>query len=258
VAFLAAGCSDDETGPQEVGLLWEDNFDGPADQLPDATKWRFDLGTDWGNDQLEYDTGRPENASLDGNGNLRIIARQESYEGSSYTSARLTTKGLFDHTRGRYEARIKLPLGRGLWPAFWLLGANVDAISWPACGEIDIMEYKGQEPNRVHGTIHGPGYSGGNAIGGQFTLPGNGFDQAFHTFAIEWTEASITWLVDDQVYQRRSPADLPSNARWAFDHPFFIILNLAVGGNYVGDPDGSTVFPQTMLVDWVRVYGVAD
>ena len=153
---------------------------------------------------------------------------------------------------------MKMPSGQGLWPAFWLLGSNISTAPWPACGEIDIMEYRGQETNLVHGALHGPGYSGASPISAHYDLPGNGFDAAFHIFAVEWTQGTITWLVDDQVYQRLTAADLPGSARWVFDHPFNIMLNLAVGGGYVGDPDASTVFPQTMLVDWVRVYSTGD
>jgi len=236
-------------------LLWADEFDGPAGQLPATSKWRFDIGTDWGNDQLEFDTDRPENVALDGNGNLAIVARAESYEGCDYTSGRINTRGLFAQTRGRFEARLKLPVGHGLWPAFWLLGENIETVGWPSCGEIDIMEYRGQEPNTVHGSLHGPGYSGGGAISGHFILPGNGFDADFHIFAVEWDATGITWLVDGLVYQRRGPADLPAGANWVFDHPFFIVLNLAVGGSFVDGPDASTQFPQTLLIDWVQVYG---
>ncbi len=257
LAILGAGCSSDED-PEEGTLLWADEFDGPAGQAPASDRWRFDIGTDWGNDQLEWDTDRPENVSLDGEGNLAIVARQESFEGCAYTSGRITTKGLFSQERGRFEARIKLPVGQGLWPAFWLLGADIDYVGWPACGEIDIMEYRGQEPNFVNGALHGPGYSGSGSISARYTLPGDGFDATFHVFAVEWTTNSITWLVDDQVYQRRTVDDLPGAANWVFNHPFNIILNLAVGGNYVGSPDATTVFPQTMLVDWVRVYAVAN
>ena len=259
LAFLLplAGCSDDDggTGPQEIVLIWADEFEGPAGQSPDPAKWRFDIGTDWGNDQLEYDTDRPENVSLDGDGRLAITAREEQYEGQPYTSGRIKTQGRFARTYGRFEARIELPVGQGLWPAFWLLGADIESRGWPLCGEIDIMEYRGQEPNVVHGSLHGPGYSGGGAVTGRFTLPGAGFDQGFHVFAVEWEPERITWLVDGVVYQRRTPEDLPGGTGWVFDHPFFIILNVAVGGNFVGDPDASTGFPQTMLVDWVRVYG---
>jgi beta-glucanase (GH16 family) len=247
------GCQSDEELEEWV-LAWQDEFDGPKNQLPDGTKWRFDIGTDWGNAQLEYDTDRPENVSLDGNGNLAITARKENYNNSEYTSGRINTLGFFAQTRGRFEARIRLPIGQGIWPAFWLLGANFPSVGWPECGEIDILEYRGQEPNIVHGSIHGPGYSGGQAITGRFTLPGAGFDAAFHVFAIEWNENRILWLIDDQPYQSFTPGDLPGASRWVFDHPFFIILNVAVGGHFVGPPNPQTTFPQTMLVDWVRVY----
>ena len=250
------GCSSAGTDPEEVVLLWEDDFTGEAGQPPDPATWRFDIGTDWGNAQLEYDTARPANVSLDGEGHLAITAREEQYQGAAYTSGRITTRGRPGWLRGRFEARIRLPVGQGIWPAFWMLGENFDAVGWPACGEIDIMEYRGQEPNCVHGSLHGPGYSGGAAVTGRFVLPGDGFDAGFHVFAIEWDEEGIRWFVDGLLYQRRTAADLPPGGRWVFDHPFFIILNVAVGGNFVGAPDASTQFPQTMLVDWVRVYGL--
>lgn len=233
-------------------LVWEDDFNGPAGQLPDASKWGFDIGTDWGNQQLEYDTDRPENASLDGNGNLAIVARSESYAGSAFTSARMTTKGLFEQAYGRFEARIKMPWGPGIWPAFWLLGADIDQVPWPQCGEIDVMEYRGQQPNVIHGTVHGPGYSGGAAITKSFGFAQDRFDKDFHVFAIEWGEDFINYYVDDTPYQTITPEDVPGE--WVYDHPFFIILNVAVGGNYVGFPTQDTNFPQTMLVDYVKVY----
>jgi beta-glucanase (GH16 family) len=246
-------CSDGEL-PQ-IDRVWEDGFDGPAGQLPDPDRWRFDIGTDWGNAQLEYDTDRPVNVSLDGNGHLAITAREEVFQGREYTSGRINTRDLFDQARGRFEARIKLPVGQGIWPAFWLLGSNFEEVGWPACGEIDIMEYRGQEPHIVHGSLHGPGYSGGEAVTGRFTLAGGeGFNEGFHVFAIEWNADSITWFVDDTPYQTITPGDLPPGARWVFDHPFFIILNVAVGGYFVGPPDAETTFPQTMLIDYVRVY----
>jgi beta-glucanase (GH16 family) len=244
-------CGED---PSEVRIIWEDQFDGPAGQLPDSTKWQFDVGTGWGNAQLEYDTDRAVNVSLDGNGNLAIRALEEQYLGSAYTSGRINTAGTFERARGRFEARVKLPVGQGIWPAFWLLGGNFDAVGWPACGEIDILEYRGQEPNIVHGSIHGPGYSGGGAVTGRFDL-GAAFDDDFHVFAVDWDSDRITWIVDDTRYQTMTPNDLPPNSRWVFDHPFFIILNVAVGGHFVGPPNDETTFPQTMLVDWVRVYG---
>jgi beta-glucanase (GH16 family) len=239
----------------ESDLVWADEFSGPAGQLPDSNRWRFDIGTDWGNAQLEYDTDRPVNVSLDGEGHLAITAREEAFLGRNYTSGRINTRDLFDRTRGRFEARIRLPVGQGIWPAFWLLGADFEEVGWPECGEIDIMEYRGQEPNIVHGSLHGPGYSGGSAVTGSFHLTGGeGFDGDFHVFAVEWDTNGITWMIDGTPYQTITPGDLPGGGRWVFDHPFFIILNVAVGGHFVGPPDASTTFPQTMLVDWVRVY----
>jgi beta-glucanase (GH16 family) len=254
--LLAAlsGCSEDEP-PQEYGLLWQDEFEGPAGEFPDPQKWRFDLGTGWGNAQLEYDTDRPANVSLDGEGHLAIIARREEFQGQPYTSGRIKTKGLFERSGGRFEARIKLPVGQGIWPAFWLLGADIDEVGWPRCGEIDIMEYRGQEPRILHGSLHGPGYAGNTALTSTHVLAQGGFQLGFHVFAVEWAGDAITWLVDGYAYQTVTPADLPPGAHWVFDHPFFILLNVAVGGHWVGAPDASTEFPQAMLVDWVRVYG---
>lgn len=251
-----AACSDPagtEVIPWE--LVWQDEFDGPPGQLPDATKWGYDIGTDWGNEQLEYDTDRPENVSLDGNGNLAIIAREESYLGRSYTSARIVTRNLFEPTYGRIEARIKLPVGQGIWPAFWLLGANITTVSWPQCGEIDVMEYRGQEPWVIHGSLHGPGYSAGQAITQRYQLANGRFDTGFHVFAVEWRNNEIKWYVDGVNYHTVKKGE--QSGDWVFDHSFYVILNVAVGGRFVGPPNTSTVFPQTMLVDWVRYYGEA-
>lgn len=260
-ATIIISCSE-STGPdeREWELVWKDEFNGPAGQLADSTKWTPQIGDGslyglppgWGNGQLEYDTGRPENVSLDGEGNLAIVARKESFMGRSYTSARIVTQDLFEQTYGRFEASIKLPWGQGIWPAFWLLGGNFSEVSWPACGEIDIMEYRGQEPSTVHGTVHGPGYSGANGVTKRYDLPNSRFDTDFHLFAVEWGTDYIDFFVDDQLYNTITPDDV--SGAWVFDHPFFIILNIAVGGGYVGSPNESTVFPQTMLVDFVRVY----
>ncbi len=235
-------------------LAWQDEFDGDAGQLPDASKWGYDIGTDWGNAQLEWDTDRPENVSLDGNGNLAITARKESYEGQNYTSARIVTRGLFTMNTGRIEARIKLPIGAGIWPAFWLLGANINEVSWPQCGEIDIMEYRGQEPNIVHGSLHGPGYSAGDAFTNRYVLNSGTFNDDFHTFRVDWSDDYIRWFIDDILYQTITIDQVRAKGEWVFDHPFYIILNIAVGGGFVGPPNASTEFPQTMLIDWVRVY----
>lgn len=234
--------------------VWQEEFDGPAGQLPDLARWGFDVGTDWGNGQLEYDTARPENVSLDGQGHLAITARAESYAGRSYTSGRINTHGHFEQATGRFEARMRMPSGRGLWPAFWLLGSNFASVGWPACGEIDIMEFRGQEPRVLHGSLHGPGYSGGSAITHAITVPGTPLDSSFHVYAVEWTSSRIRWFIDDQLYATVEPPDLPAGGGWVFNHPFFVILDLAVGGGFVGPPDTSTVFPQQLLVDYVRVY----
>lgn len=273
VLFLIfPGCENDDDLliDRNWQLTWSDDFDGPAGQLPDASKWVVETGRGpnndgWGNAELQHYTDRPENVSLDGNGNLAITALRESYAGAPYTSARLKTQGLFEQTYGRFEARIKLPWGPGIWPAFWMLGANIDTEPWPQCGEIDIMEYRGQEPHIIHGSVHGPGYSGGSPITKSYAFQNDRFDTDFHVFAIEWGEDFIHYFVDDVVYQqitaeevgniiyRESSAD-DSRAEWVFDQPFFMLLNVAVGGNYVGFPAQETTFPQTMLVDYVKVY----
>ena len=236
----------------EWSLVWSDEFEGPMGQLPNPANWGFDIGTDWGNQQLEFDTDRPENVSLDGSGNLAIVARKEEFKGRPYTSARITTKGKFEPQEGLIEARMKLPSGEGVWPAFWLLGANIDTVPWPGCGEIDIMEYRGQEPSIIHGSLHGPGYSGGNPVTSSFYLENDRFDKDFNVFSVEWNKNDISWFVNGTRYRTVSRDDVPGD--WVFDHPFYIILNVAVGGSYVGWPSPDTAFPQTMLVDWVRVY----
>lgn len=247
----STGCGESEPGWQ---LVWQDEFDGPAGELPDSSRWRFDIGTDWGNAQLEYDTRRPENVSLDGKGHLVITARQEEYQGRHYTSGRINTWKLFAQTRGRFEARLRLPVGQGVWPAFWLLGANFDTVGWPDCGEIDIMEFRGQEPTILHASVHGPGYAGAHACTERSEWP-QPLHEDFHVFTLDWEPERITWMLDGTPYRSITPADLPEGSAWVFDHPHFIILNVAVGGHFVGPPDEHTTFPQTMLVDWVRVYG---
>jgi beta-glucanase (GH16 family) len=238
-------------------LVWEDNFTGLADAAPDPAKWSYDIGIGpgndgWGNQELQYYTDRTENVRLDGSGNLMITARSESFGGRSFTSARINTKGKYARAYGRIEARMKMPWGPGIWPAFWMLGANIDAVSWPQCGEIDIMEYRGQQPHLIYGTVHGPGYSGGASITKGFSLTNDRFDVDFHLFAVEWGEDYIDYYVDDTLYSSIKKENLPGD--WVFNQDFFIILNVAVGGNYVGFPTTQTPFPQTMLVDYVRVY----
>jgi len=234
-------------------LVWQDEFDGNSGDRPDPSHWHPEVGTDWGNQQLEFDTDRTDNARLDGQGNLAIVARRESFNGRDFTSARLASKGSLDRRYGRFEARLKLPRGQGLWPAFWLLGDNIDNDGWPNCGEIDIMENRGQQLHVVRGSLHGPGFSGG-ANHGKETDIGADVSADFHTYVVEWDLERVIWKVDEKVYFTATPADLPASGTWVYDHPFFIILNVAVGGNFVGNPSGATQFPQTMLVDYVRVY----
>jgi beta-glucanase (GH16 family) len=250
--LAVVGCSSSSTEAPNRTLVWEDEFNGPAGQVADASSWSFDVGEDWGNAQLEYDTDRASNASLDGSGNLVITARRESFRGRQFTSARLITKGKRAFKYGRIEGRMKLPRGRGMWPAFWMLGADFPATSWPAAGEIDIMEYRGQEPSTVVGSLHGPGYSGGAARTKSKTLTAARLDNSFHVYAVEWTPEKIEHYIDGELYFTTTKADVPGP--WVFDKPFFILLNLAVGGNFVGAPDDITVFPQQFVVDWVRVY----
>lgn len=238
-----------------------DDFDGAAGSPPDASRWTHEIGdNDGNNNELEYYTDSTDNAALDGNGHLVITARQGNpggydcwYGSCQYTSARLNTASSFTQAYGHLEARIKLPRGQGMWPAFWELGDNIDSAGWPGCGELDIMENVGFEPDTVHGSAHGPGYSGGNPLTGTYTLPGGGaFADDFHTFAIDWAPDSVSWSVDGTVYSTHTPSDTNGNP-WVFDHPFFLILNLAVGGDWPGSPDGSTQFPQQMVIDYVHV-----
>lgn len=248
------GCDEDKgqkIDSRNWQLVWSDEFNGAAGELPDDSKWGFDLGNNngWGNQELENYTNNPENVSLDGNGNLVITAIKN---GNSYTSARVKTAGKFEQAYGRFEARLKTPHGPGIWPAFWMLGANVGEVSWPQCGEIDIMEMRGQEPNVIHGTIHGPGYSGGNAITSTYALLNNRFDKEFHVFAVEWTPDQLDFYCDGYLYKRIKKSDVPG--QWVYDHPFFLILNIAVGGTFAGFPTDQTPFPQKMTIDYVKVY----
>jgi len=247
--------SSDSTPKTFWKLTWRDEF---SDASLDLSKWSFVTGGNgFGNHELETYTGRPSNVYLD-NGMLVIKALREEHTGADgisrpYTSGRLTTRGRFAQACGRFEARIQIPYGQGIWPAFWMMGDG--NAQWPDRGEIDIMEHIGREPETVHGTIHGPGYSGSHGIGAPFSLPhGRKFADEFHVFAVEWEPQSIRWFVDDRLYQTTTPADLPPGTKWVYDHPFYLLLNLAIGGDWPGNPDETTVFPQMMRVDYVRVY----
>lgn len=239
----------------EWKLVWADEFNGPKGAPPDKSKWSHDIGGGfWGNNELEYYTNKTSNVFQE-NGNLVLRAREEEIVGYPYTSGRLKTRLKFETTYGRFEGRIKIPYGQGIWPAFWMLGNTVGSVTWPLCGEIDIMENIGKEPSTIHGTVHGPGYSGGNGIGRPYSLENNlRFADDFHVFAIEWEPNVIRWYVDGKLYHTLTSSDIPEGTKWVYDHPFYLILNLAVGGGWPGYPDDSTKFPQSMLIDYVRVY----
>jgi beta-glucanase (GH16 family) len=258
-----------DPGPAGWKLAWSDEFNSRAGTPPNPQTWGYEIGDGtingipgWGNSELEYYTNRRENAATDGQGNLAITARQADsslmcyYGPCQYTSARLLSKNRFEVAYGRIESRIKVPRGAGLWPAFWALGTDIDRVGWPQTGEIDIMENVGRLPNRVFGTIHGPGYSGGQGFGRTYDLP-NPIADDFHTFAIEWQPGEIRWYIDGIQYHSARPSDVAPN-QWVFDHPFFMLLNVAVGGNFGGAVGSDTTFPQSMTVDYVRLYQATD
>ncbi|MGW6014639.1 RICIN domain-containing protein [Streptomyces sp. NPDC055210] len=256
----AAHVQADPAPSAAAAVTFQDTFDGAAGSAPNSSKWQIETGDNVNNHERQYYTAGNNNAKLDGQGHLVIEARRENpnnyqcwYGRCEYTSARLNTSGKFTTTYGRVEARLKVPRGQGMWPAFWMLGNDIGQVGWPNSGEIDIMENVGFEPGTVHGTLHGPGYSGSGGIGAGYSLPGGqAFADAFHTFAVDWSPERVTWSVDGTVYQTRTPADL-GGRQWVFNKPFFLILNLAVGGYWPGDPDGSTPFPSQLVVDEVKV-----
>jgi beta-glucanase (GH16 family) len=265
---LLCGCRTGRTGdrPAPVSasrwtLAWSDEFSAPDGSSPDPTKWTYDLGgKGWGNHELESYTNRPENAHIE-RGYLVITAKKETFTGADgiardYTSARLKTQGHFAQTYGRFESRIKIPEGQGMWPAFWMLGEDISPAGWPKCGEIDIMENVGKEPRAIHGSLHGPGTSGPTSdLTSTFQLPaGQNFAGDFHLYAVEWEPDIVRFYVDSDLYATFHSSDWPAGGKWVFDHPFFVILNVAVGGDWPGPPDSSTRFSQSMLVDYVRVY----
>jgi beta-glucanase (GH16 family) len=241
-------------------LIWSDEFDQPEGAPPLSSHWVHDLGASgWGNKELQNYTDAAANAS--------IVADSHTTDGKAlairalktapgvYTSARLKTLGRFAPKYGRIEARVKLPGGQGIWPAFWMLGTDIGIVGWPACGEIDIVESINAHPKTVYGTLHGPGYSGDSARKGRFTLRSGTLDEAYHVYAVDWSPDKIVWSFDGTDYHTETAASIPAGSRWVFnDHPFFLILNLAVGGHWPGYPDSSTTFPQTCLIDYVRVY----
>jgi beta-glucanase (GH16 family) len=257
-----AAATADPTPKAAPRLVLSEEFNGSAGSSPNPNDWNFDTGgKGWGNQELESYTSRLQNAELDGKGDLDITARSEDYIGSDgiprqYTSARLQTLHKFQFQYGLVEARIQVPAGKGLWPAFWLLGdeAYANEHTWPYCGEIDAMEVLGSEPNIVHGTLHAAWpWAPKDGMGGS-AASSTPLSAGFHVYGVEWAPQRISFLLDGTVYKTITPADLPPGAPWPFDHPFFLLLNLAVGGDWPGAPNASTQFPAHMLVDWVRVW----
>ncbi len=278
--------------------VFAQEFDGADGDPVDTSVWNFDIGTGpngsgWGNNELQYYTDSTENVSLDGNGNLRIraqeipIAERPNFENRAYSSGRITTLRKFEQQYGRFEARMKLPSGRGMWPAFWMLGSNFPEDGWPISGEIDIMEFDSGAPTIIFGSVHGPAFNGGNAISAAYTREEERadpdspprlvrWDEGFHVFAVEWDPSRIAWFVDDELFAvvtgsvvqisaqanceagRISESDCASfdrRTRWPFDQPFFLLLNFAVGGNFVGNQTPLPgELPEEFLIDYVRVF----
>jgi beta-glucanase (GH16 family) len=230
---------------------WSDEFNG---NIVNSANWSFESGNNngWGNSELENYTNRPQNAFVS-QGNLIIEAREEYYQGNNYTSARMITKGKQVFTFGRIDIRAKLPKGKGIWPALWLLGSNIDAVGWPACGEIDMMELLGQEPNKMYGTLHwGADFASHASKGSNYTLNSGSFDEEFHVYSMVWKQDSIKMFVDDIAFFSGGKTDVAGD--YPFNKDFFFIFNIAVGGNFPGNPDGTTSFPQRMVIDYIRVF----
>ncbi len=230
---------------------WTETFEGTAGSPPNRSLWTYERGGGgWGLHQDQIYTDSVANAVHTGDGQLAITARSE---GGRITSARLITQHRFVMRYGHIEARIKVPGGRGTWPAFWMLGENLPEVGWPDCGEIDIMEHVGGDPDTVHGTLHGPGYSGLEDGIGESYDTGLDLSHDFHRYAVRWTTNEFSWWFNDHPYLRLNPGDVPGP--WPFDQPFFLLLNLAIGGDWPGNADDRPDLPATMLVDWITVRG---
>jgi len=247
-------------------LFWSDEFNQADNTPPDPATWGYNTGCGgWGNAEYENYTTSTQNSFITSDaactdGKCLVINAIDLNTGGGtcgYTSARLTTLGKRSFQYGWIEARLKLPYGQGIWPAFWMMGTDIGTVNWPGCGEIDVMENIGKvaEQGHVYETIHGPGYSGASGIGTSYYLPGGAlFKDAYHTFAVNWQANRIDFYVDDILVVSRTPASIPAGTTWVYNAPFFFLLNLAVGGGWPGYPDGTTVFPQEYRVDYVRVY----
>jgi beta-glucanase (GH16 family) len=259
-----AGCSStsapaaDEAG-QSSGPIWQDGFDGAAGTAPNPDHWTAETGGEWGDNELQQYTDRPENAALDGDGHLAITANEETYTGydgvtRDFTSARLTTYKKFDFEYGTVEARIKVPKGKGLVAGFWALGSDIAEVGWPESGEFDVVEVVGEKPSIAHGSLHGPGVGEkgwAQTDEYQATEP---HSHHWHVYAATWTPEYIEFSIDGLVYSRRTPDGLPVGARWPFDRPMHLLLTLSVGGPWAGPPDETPEWPARKLVDWIRVW----
>ncbi|MEX2156812.1 MAG: glycoside hydrolase family 16 protein [Gemmatimonadales bacterium] len=255
--------------PSAWTQVWSDEFAGAAGARIDSTKWRYDTGDGcaagicgWGNEEKEYYTDAAENIALNGQGQLMIVARRAPpppgltcyYGPCRYTSAKITTRGRMNAAPGRVTARIKLPAGQGLWPAFWMLGHRFPGTPWPACGELDIMEHRGSQPATTSSAVHGPGYSGNTPFAHAHSLAQGGLADDFHTFTVEWDSTRVRFFVDGTAHYTVTRSELERFGASVLDQPFFVILNLAVGGRFDGDPQSDAMLPASMLVDYVRVY----
>ena len=259
-----------ETPTEQWTLVWSDEFEGDSGSFVDTTKWRPDTADGcqmgicgWGNQEKQYYTASTANISLNGRGQLMITARPAPagmscyYGPCRYTSGKITTRDKFFAEPGMVEARLKLPTGQGLWPAFWMLGEGWPTTPWPQCGELDIMENKGSQPATTSSAIHGPGYSGATPLAHATTRSQGPFHEDFHTFAVAWNASQIRFFIDGEMHYWVSRGDVERFGPWVFDKRFFPILNLAVGGHFDGDPQSDAILPATMLVDYVRAYRVA-
>ena len=253
LAVLAACAAPATPTPDAPPVVWSDEFDGSGP--PDSTKWNYDLGGHgWGNNELQHYTDRARNVRRE-NGYLVIEAHREPYADNAYTSARLVTRDRATWNRGRLEVRAQLPSGRGTWPAIWMLGENIGKVGWPHCGEIDIMEHVGYNPDSVFATVHTTAFNHvqGTQVGSATTRPD--LESAFHVYALDWRADSLYFSIDDEVYFTFGKTANATNAEWPFDTPHYLLLNLAVGGNWGGrEGVDTTIWPQRLLVDWVRVY----
>jgi beta-glucanase (GH16 family) len=257
---LGGTCVVSPIGGGAYRLAWSDEFDGARGTPADGGTWQAEIGgSGWGNQELQYYTGDPGNAALDGDGNLAITVRRvrpelarRRYGGCGYTSARLITRDRVSLRYGLVQARVKIPRARGIWPAFWMLGQDIGRAGWPGCGEIDVMEHFGTGPAAVHGTVHGPGYSGRGGISASHPV-GPSLGRDFHVYSVAWDPGKIAWYVNDELYHAVTPADL-NGKPWVFDHDFFLLVNIAAGGTASVPPGKSVTFPQTMLIDYIRLY----